>query len=169
LFRQVSYFFELCGEIGPLLLVLGLSGALLQISIFVTISKCGALNCALFGVSVQRKKGTRTERTAPLRRTRAAVCPRVRMSVRVWCAVPSQVARKITTLIVSIVFFHHKLSWVQSVGLAISIYVMLKEFTTKRVSLSSSIYVMLKGDHNQGGSKAHAWLTSDEPFFGNVL
>ena len=88
--NEVSYFFELCGEIGPLLLLLGLSGALLQISIFVTISKCGALNCALFGV-----------------------------------------ARKITTLIVYLLFFAHQLSWLQTAGLAISIASMLKNFITK--------------------------------------
>jgi len=36
---QVNYFFQLLAETGPILLVLGISGAMLQISIFVTISK----------------------------------------------------------------------------------------------------------------------------------
>jgi hypothetical protein len=74
-------------DTGPVLLVLGLSGAMLQISIFVTISKCGALTCSLFGT-----------------------------------------ARKIATLVVSILFFGHVLNWVQTLGLVISIYSMVKNF-----------------------------------------
>lgn len=88
--NEINYFFQLCAETGPILLVLGLSGAMLQISIFMTISKCGALNCALFGV-----------------------------------------ARKISTLVISILFFGHTLSVIQTIGLLISIFSMVKNFITR--------------------------------------
>eukprot|EP00614_Pseudopedinella_elastica_P000330 CAMPEP_0172605538 /NCGR_PEP_ID=MMETSP1068-20121228/25784_1 /TAXON_ID=35684 /ORGANISM="Pseudopedinella elastica, Strain CCMP716" /LENGTH=486 /DNA_ID=CAMNT_0013407977 /DNA_START=86 /DNA_END=1546 /DNA_ORIENTATION=+ len=89
--NEVNYFFQMLWDTGPVLFLLGLSGSMLQISIFVTISKCGALTCALFGV-----------------------------------------ARKITTLMVSILFFGHQLNLVQSAGLAISIWAMVKNFMTKK-------------------------------------
>jgi solute carrier family 35 (UDP-galactose transporter), member B1 len=89
-FNEVNFFFNLVYETGFLLLALGLSGAMLQIFIFVTIAKFGALTCALFGI-----------------------------------------ARKITTLIVSILFFGHKLNAVQTGGLAISIAAMVYNFAQR--------------------------------------
>lgn len=90
IFNEVQYFFQMVSETGPILALLGLTGAFGQIFIFVTIAKFGALTCALIGI-----------------------------------------ARKITTLIVSILFFGHKLNWAQTVGLAISIGAMIFNFVDK--------------------------------------
>ena len=89
-FNEINYFFDLVYQTGFTLLALGLAGAMLQISIFVTISKFGALTCALFGI-----------------------------------------ARKITTLVVSIFFFGHVLNFVQAGGLIISIAAMIYNFTSR--------------------------------------
>jgi UDP-galactose transporter B1 len=89
-FNEVNYFFDLVYQTGPILLALGLAGAMLQIFIFVTIAKFGALTCALFGI-----------------------------------------ARKITTLVVSIFFFGHKLNVVQTGGLLLSIAAMIYNFAQR--------------------------------------
>mmetsp|Transcript_30415 Transcript_30415/g.61914 ORF Transcript_30415/g.61914 Transcript_30415/m.61914 type:complete len:460 (+) Transcript_30415:58-1437(+) len=108
--NEINFFFQLCYEIGPLLFLLGLSGAMLQVSIFVTISKCGALNCALFGV-----------------------------------------ARKITTLVVSILFFGHLLNPVQWAGLVISIFAMVRNFITRKGSGGGA-----KSDAEKGAAAVEA-------------
>lgn len=77
-------------ETGPVLFVLGLTGACGQIFIFVTISKFGALTCAIIGL-----------------------------------------ARKITTLVVSIIFFGHRLNIAQTFGLVLSVAAMIYNFLDK--------------------------------------
>jgi UDP-galactose transporter B1 len=49
--NQVHIFVEMCTEMGFLLVALGLSGALGQVFIFVTISKFGALTCSIIGLA----------------------------------------------------------------------------------------------------------------------
>jgi UDP-galactose transporter B1 len=49
--NQVHIFFQMCQDMGFLLVALGLSGALGQVFIFVTISKFGALTCSIIGLS----------------------------------------------------------------------------------------------------------------------
>ena len=49
--NQVHVFIEMCREMGFLLVALGLSGALGQVFIFVTISKFGALTCSIIGLA----------------------------------------------------------------------------------------------------------------------
>lgn len=97
IFNEVSYFFQMVSETGPILGLLGLTGALGQIFIFVTIAKFGALTCALIGI-----------------------------------------ARKITTLIVSILFFGHRLNWAQTIGLIISIAAMIYNFVDKTTKKKKS-------------------------------
>jgi len=88
--NEVNYFFQMCYETGPVLFVLGLTGACGQIFIFVTISKFGALTCAIIGL-----------------------------------------ARKITTLVVSIIFFGHRLNIAQTFGLVLSVAAMIYNFLDK--------------------------------------
>eukprot|EP00590_Aulacoseira_subarctica_P002910 CAMPEP_0172415288 /NCGR_PEP_ID=MMETSP1064-20121228/1733_1 /TAXON_ID=202472 /ORGANISM="Aulacoseira subarctica , Strain CCAP 1002/5" /LENGTH=457 /DNA_ID=CAMNT_0013152225 /DNA_START=38 /DNA_END=1411 /DNA_ORIENTATION=- len=49
--NQVHVFVEMCADMGFLLVALGLSGALGQVFIFVTISKFGALTCSIIGLA----------------------------------------------------------------------------------------------------------------------
>jgi UDP-galactose transporter B1 len=49
--NQVHVFVQMCGDMGFLLVALGLSGALGQVFIFVTISKFGALTCSIIGLA----------------------------------------------------------------------------------------------------------------------
>lgn len=49
--NELHLFIALVGKMGPLLLALGLSGALGQVFIFVTISKFGALTCSIIGLA----------------------------------------------------------------------------------------------------------------------
>jgi len=50
-FNQVHLFIQMCQEMGFLLVALGLSGAMGQVFIFVTISKFGALTCSIIGLA----------------------------------------------------------------------------------------------------------------------
>lgn len=49
--NQLHIFIQMCQEMGLLLVPLGLSGALGQVFIFVTISKFGALTCSIIGLA----------------------------------------------------------------------------------------------------------------------
>lgn len=49
--NQVHVFMQMCQDMGFLLVALGLSGALGQVFIFVTIAKFGALTCSIIGLS----------------------------------------------------------------------------------------------------------------------
>lgn len=49
--NQLHIFIQMCQEMGVLLIALGLSGAMGQVFIFVTISKFGALTCSIIGLS----------------------------------------------------------------------------------------------------------------------
>lgn len=89
--NQVHEFVRMCQEMGFLLVALGLSGALGQVFIFVTIAKFGALTCSIIGL-----------------------------------------ARKVTTLVASILFFGHSLSATQFVGLLISVGSMVMNFWGKK-------------------------------------
>jgi len=86
-FGQINYFFQMVRETGVLLIALGLTGALGQVFIFVTIAKFGALTCAIIGL-----------------------------------------ARKILTLIVSIILYNHPLNFVQGFGLVMAISAMVYNF-----------------------------------------
>ncbi|KAJ1446673.1 UAA transporter [Pelagophyceae sp. CCMP2097] len=48
--NEIEYFFQMCRATGPVLLVLGLTGAVGQVFIFVTIGQFGALMCSLIGL-----------------------------------------------------------------------------------------------------------------------
>mmetsp|Transcript_63918 Transcript_63918/g.71430 ORF Transcript_63918/g.71430 Transcript_63918/m.71430 type:complete len:481 (-) Transcript_63918:6-1448(-) len=49
--NQLHIFIQMCQEMGLLLVALGLSGAMGQVFIFVTISKFGALTCSIIGLA----------------------------------------------------------------------------------------------------------------------
>jgi len=49
--NQMHIFVQMCQEMGFLLVALGLSGALGQVFIFITIAKFGALTCSIIGLS----------------------------------------------------------------------------------------------------------------------
>jgi UDP-galactose transporter B1 len=49
--NQVHVFMQMCQDMGFLLVALGLSGAMGQVFIFVTISKFGALTCSIIGLA----------------------------------------------------------------------------------------------------------------------
>jgi len=49
--NQVHIFVQMCQEMGFLLVALGLSGAIGQVFIFVTIAKFGALTCSIIGLA----------------------------------------------------------------------------------------------------------------------
>lgn len=49
--NQVHMFLEMCQEMGFVLVALGLTGAIGQVFIFVTISKFGALTCSIIGLA----------------------------------------------------------------------------------------------------------------------
>ena len=49
--NQVHIFIQMCQDMGLLLVALGLSGAMGQVFIFVTIAKFGALTCSIIGLS----------------------------------------------------------------------------------------------------------------------
>jgi solute carrier family 35 (UDP-galactose transporter), member B1 len=89
--NQVHEFIQMCQDMGFLLIALGLSGALGQVFIFVTIAKFGALTCSIIGL-----------------------------------------ARKVTTLVASILFFGHSLSPLQFLGLVISVGSMIMNFWGKK-------------------------------------
>ena len=50
IFNEVNYFLQMVQETGPVLLALGVTGAMGQVFIFVTIAKFGALMCSLIGL-----------------------------------------------------------------------------------------------------------------------
>jgi len=50
-FNQVHIFIQMCQDMGLLLVALGLTGAMGQIFIFVTIAKFGALTCSIIGLA----------------------------------------------------------------------------------------------------------------------
>lgn len=49
--NQVHVFFQMCQDMGFLLVALGLTGAMGQVFIFITISKFGALTCSIIGLA----------------------------------------------------------------------------------------------------------------------
>eukprot|EP00977_Amphora_coffeiformis_P017152 scaffold5479_cov199-Amphora_coffeaeformis.AAC.91 len=49
--NQIHMFIQMCNDMGFLLIALGLSGALGQVFIFVTIAKFGALTCSIIGLA----------------------------------------------------------------------------------------------------------------------
>lgn len=49
--NQIHSFIQMCNDMGFLLVALGLSGALGQVFIFVTIAKFGALTCSIIGLA----------------------------------------------------------------------------------------------------------------------
>ena len=49
--NQIHIFVQMCNDMGLLLVALGLSGALGQVFIFVTIAKFGALTCSIIGLA----------------------------------------------------------------------------------------------------------------------
>lgn len=49
--NQIHIFVQMCNDMGFLLVALGLSGALGQVFIFVTIAKFGALTCSIIGLA----------------------------------------------------------------------------------------------------------------------
>lgn len=126
--NEVNLFFEMVAETGPVLVVLGLTGACGQIFIFVTISKFGALTCAIIGL-----------------------------------------ARKITTLIVSILFFGHRLNMLQTGGLVVSIAAMVYNFLDKQKpkkpkpgpSLEDKAHLSIE-DQEGAGDKERKPLLADE-------
>lgn len=89
--NQVHVFLQMCQDMGFLLVALGLSGALGQVFIFITISKFGALTCSIIGL-----------------------------------------ARKVTTLVASILFYGHSLSGMQFSGLLIAVTAMVLNFWGKK-------------------------------------
>ena len=89
--NQVHIFLLMCQQMGLILVALGLTGAMGQVFIFVTISKFGALTCSIIGL-----------------------------------------ARKITTLLVSIYVYKHEVNMVQKIGLLISVGSMIMNFWGKK-------------------------------------
>jgi len=87
---QINYFFDMVHDTGFILLLLGLSGAIGQVFIFVTISKFGALKCSIIGL-----------------------------------------ARKIFTLVISIVVYGHSVNLIQGSGLVLAIAAMIINFADK--------------------------------------
>mmetsp|Transcript_42203 Transcript_42203/g.69753 ORF Transcript_42203/g.69753 Transcript_42203/m.69753 type:complete len:419 (+) Transcript_42203:126-1382(+) len=118
-FGQINYFFETVRETGPILLVLGLTGALGQVFIFVTIAKFGALTCAIIGL-----------------------------------------ARKIVTLITSILIYGHTVTYVQAFGLALSISAMVMNFLDKGKKKKKG--GASKGKGGGGGNKEKEPITARE-------
>lgn len=51
IFNQIHLFMQMCQEMGFVLIALGLTGAMGQVFIFVTISKFGALTCSIIGLA----------------------------------------------------------------------------------------------------------------------
>lgn len=51
IFNQMHHFLQMCQDIGFILVGLGLSGAVGQVFIFVTIAKFGALTCSIIGLA----------------------------------------------------------------------------------------------------------------------
>ncbi|CAN0150863.1 unnamed protein product [Ectocarpus sp. 6 AP-2014] len=100
---QITGFFNMVHSTGPVLLLLGLSGAMGQVFIFVTISKFGALTCSIIGL-----------------------------------------ARKIVTLLASILIYGHKVNLMQFVGLAIAVGAMVFNFLDKGKKKGG-------GGHGHGG------------------
>jgi len=88
--NEIDYFFQMCAETGPVLLVLGLTGAAGQVFIFITISWFGALMCSLIGL-----------------------------------------ARKITTLVASIIIYNHPIGVQQGTGLGLAVGAMIYNFMDK--------------------------------------
>uniref|UniRef100_A0A7S1Y487 Sugar phosphate transporter domain-containing protein n=1 Tax=Grammatophora oceanica TaxID=210454 RepID=A0A7S1Y487_9STRA len=99
--NQVHIFIQLCQDMGFLLVALGLSGAMGQVFIFITIAKFGALTCSIIGL-----------------------------------------ARKVTTLVASILFYGHSLNGVQCSGLVVAVSAMVLNFWGKKGG---------KGGHGHGG------------------
>eukprot|EP00545_Synedropsis_sp_CCMP1620_P002969 CAMPEP_0119005228 /NCGR_PEP_ID=MMETSP1176-20130426/1598_1 /TAXON_ID=265551 /ORGANISM="Synedropsis recta cf, Strain CCMP1620" /LENGTH=507 /DNA_ID=CAMNT_0006957011 /DNA_START=113 /DNA_END=1636 /DNA_ORIENTATION=+ len=111
--NQVHEFLQMCQDMGFLLIALGLSGALGQIFIFVTIAKFGALTCSIIGL-----------------------------------------ARKVTTLVASIVFFGHSLSGMQFTGLFVAVGAMVMNFWGKKGGGG--------GGHEHGPNKPTPTTKDDE-------
>uniref|UniRef100_A0A7S3K3V6 Sugar phosphate transporter domain-containing protein n=1 Tax=Aureoumbra lagunensis TaxID=44058 RepID=A0A7S3K3V6_9STRA len=88
--NEIDYFFSMVAETGPILLILGITGAAGQVFIFVTIANFGALMCSLIGL-----------------------------------------ARKITTLVASILIYQHPIGYQQGAGLILSVGAMIYNFMDK--------------------------------------
>eukprot|EP00903_Cladosiphon_okamuranus_P017442 g16066.t1 len=101
---QITGFFIMVRSTGPVLLLLGLSGAMGQVFIFVTISKFGALTCSIIGL-----------------------------------------ARKIVTLLASILIYGHEVNTLQCVGLTIAVGAMVFNFVDKGKKKGKG------GGHGHGG------------------
>ena len=89
--NEVHHFFQMVAETGWVLLALGLTGAMGQVFIFVTISKFGALTCSIIGL-----------------------------------------ARKIVTLVTSLIIYHHEINSTQGTGLLLAIAGMVYNFVDKK-------------------------------------
>ena len=108
-FNQVHVFAQMCQDMGFLLVALGLSGAVGQVFIFVTIAKFGALTCSIIGL-----------------------------------------ARKVTTLVASIIIYGHSLNKIQATGLVIAIGAMVNDFFGKKGGKKGG-----HGGHGHGGGDSH--------------
>ena len=89
-FNEINYFFLMCQETGPVLFLLGFTGAIGQCFIFETISTHGSLQCSIIGL-----------------------------------------ARKIFSIVASIILFGHRLNAVQTFGLMMSIAAMTFDLAEK--------------------------------------
>lgn len=90
-FNQLHIFLQMVQDMGLLLVALGVTGAMGQVFIFLTIAKFGALTCSIIGL-----------------------------------------ARKVTTLVASIVVYGHPLNATQCFGLVVSVTAMVLNFWGKK-------------------------------------
>jgi len=116
-FNQVHIFLKMCQDMGLILVALGLTGAMGQVFIFVTISKFGALTCSIIGL-----------------------------------------ARKITTLLVSIYVYKHDVNMLQKTGLLISVGAMVMNFWGKTDKKSGGVKEISEEEFNQ----AHKDIESEQ-------
>ena len=65
IFNEVNYFLQMVQETGPVLLALGVTGAMGQVFIFVTIAKFGALACSLIGLWQEDRHAHRVDHHLP--------------------------------------------------------------------------------------------------------
>jgi hypothetical protein len=132
-------------DTGVILLLLGLSGAIGQVFIFVTISKFGALTCAIIGTAthyshscVERKLQVFTARTLRVLAATASASHDtgvLQQSTKYanWYVVQCVpgLARKILTLVASLVIYRHPVNAMQGVGLTLAIGAMMFNFSDK--------------------------------------
>lgn len=124
--NQVHVFLRMCQEMGFVLVALGLTGAMGQVFIFVTIAKFGTYCIDLFTVFHHYEK------------------------IVQWCAHPWKfssslficvgaltcsiigLSRKVTTLVASIYIYGHQLNAIQALGLALAVGAMIMNFMGKK-------------------------------------